>query len=239
VLNQSFPKPVARLFALVEVLDEDANPMISIPLVAETRSELAAGMHRKLDFFIRTRKELQDPAAPGESLNIVGESEYVLLVCPARAQVTMLDIHYADGTSFRHSESRWAIQSDIHQLQRLDVPHMPPPSSRHYLASVTLDRNGRITTIQELSSPRNNDVDLLKTQLADWKFNSKVESGDNVPSEVNLLFRFHPVEFGEPRPEEYVPPTSGGVRTFIPIDVFQPRGSDKPIITVGGIPISY
>jgi hypothetical protein len=229
-------KPVNRLFALVEFLDEDAKLVMSIPLVAETRSELMSEVPGKLDLFIRTRKELESPAAPGEPLNLVGVSEYVLLVCPARARVAMLDLHYADGTRFQHSESVWTIQSDVRQVQHLDFPHMPPQSSQQYLASVSLDRNGRITAIQTLSHAKSIDVDFLKNQLSNWRFNAKVENGDSVASEVTLLFRFHSAEIGEPSPAEEVPTMSGPVRSFIPIDVFQPQGTDKQIITVGGIP---
>ena len=140
----STAKPLSKLFMLVEILDESAKPLLSIPLVAETRGELVAEAPSKLDLFINTRKELENPALPGQSLSLIGDSQYVLLGCPSGVRVSMLDIHYSDGTSVHEYTPGWTLQSDIHQVQHLDVPSKGLPS-RQYLVSVSLDRNGRVT----------------------------------------------------------------------------------------------
>jgi hypothetical protein len=232
-------KPVNRLFLLVEVLDEQGHPITSIPVVAETRSELSLRVPEKLEFFIRTRRELEGPAQPGQTLNLVGQSEYVLTACPAQARLAVLDLHYSDGTGFHHSEPGWVIQSDVRHVQPMDVPNTRSQRSRQYLASVSLDQNGRITAIEKLPPTENDDEDLLKVQLSNWKFNAKVENGDNVASELNLLFRFHATDFGEPGVRGDDHSINIPVRSFIPVDVFQPARNGKKIIAVGGMPISY
>lgn len=151
----------------------------------------------------------------------------------------MLDLYYSDGTSFHYSEPGRVIQSDVRQVQPMDIPSMRSQPSRRFLASVSLDQNGRITAIREFPQGENDDEDFLKVQLSNWRFNPKVENGDNVASELNLYFRFHPTEFDEPREPVDDRTTSVPFQSFIPIDVYQPPGNGKQIITVGGMPISY
>jgi len=179
-------KPITRILIVAEFLDEKDQAMISIPFYAATNQEL---LKDPSPFHLLSRGWIDIAVGAGQSIVLSGFTYEVTTRCPVKAQVSLVEISFSDGTKLQHQLGHPEVEPSIEQARPLDLATFPGQKPFQGDFKVTFAPDGQIS---EISSSQSDEIrNWFRSQLSKWCFVPKFRDGRPVSSELTLVFRLN------------------------------------------------
>jgi hypothetical protein len=193
-------KPIRDLFFLLEFQDGDGFH-ITIPFHAHSTSVETRG---KEPYDLWTSGDpIVEEIKPGAKQRISAGTLMRLATCPVQAKLTLVELQFGDGRTFKHSAS-WRMEATPIGLPVSVSSNPQIPTPPQLLASVEIDSRGRVS-LKKLEPESNNLGTWLRQIVSGWSFHPSIQNGVSIASSQKWLLRFH--EQAEPQsglPSAYV-----------------------------------
>jgi hypothetical protein len=182
--------PITKLLFLVDYIDGQHRRMFTLIY------NRVVGAQKLEPFFGRrlpiTVPSANDPVAAGQQLKVLGSSPVTSTNCPSGAEVTMVNVSFADGRSTSWSNPDWHLDADIASAPNFELPHHLVQRSTEFLVRVQVSSEGKVLGVkpldQTLVSPL---IAAVEEQFPRWVFLPPLQGGKPLASDITLLIRIH------------------------------------------------
>jgi hypothetical protein len=135
---------------------------------------------------------LERPISPGRAARITGESPYVLAQCPSYAQLTMLDIHYADHSSYQWNSGEWRTMPLLSDYpDYLSIPDSKLWRAEYYYFLARVDSAGQLKVIAPFPPTTEVPSASLQESLKKFSFFPTLRDAKAEDATILLIVRFH------------------------------------------------
>lgn len=180
-------KSVSRIIIVAELVDKGRHYQLTVPLVAAVPGKLPP---ERLALPIVSRKTMDKPVLPGETVALVTGTQYSVAQCPIEARAVLVNVDFSDGTEMHHTAPRWGSLASVNKVEALELKTFPGSLPVQAVVNLSVSADGRPLKISAPEQAR--DVGTwFQVQLATWRFNPAVMDGRRVPSQVTIAFRLH------------------------------------------------
>jgi hypothetical protein len=228
VLNRA-SKSITRLLIVVDFLNDRDKQLVSIPLLASTRSEI---QRESSPMSIAVRKELPAAVRPAELVSMFGSIQAATRKCPKRARVTLFEVGFEDGSEFRRAADEWRLGASVRRPVRLHLDNRLAALPFQAILGLTIDTAGNVTEARPQDVPGSLES-WLADEVAQWSFNPGMRDGRPITSHVDVLLRVH-----RGTNLNDLPPVESEVSSLITVDVLLKDGrKDLQYVMLNGAPV--
>jgi hypothetical protein len=221
VENRS-PVSIVAAQVVAEYYDERDEPLGNVVMQAVTES---ARNFRALG--VASPKLLARSIKSGEIFVIGGIGAFALPRCPARSNVTMVSLQFADGTSFSWSRPDWEVGPFPWKLKIGTLPGcLEKTGANDVVLTLKLDAAGHVVSAMFAGSTGWAEIQRCVDQEAvAWEFKPALRGGNPTPTRLTLLLRLDPKSAADIR------------RPLTVMDVVPGNSGSKWLTIYAGIPL--
>lgn len=225
-------KPIRRILILMEFLDQKDQHVISIPFYAGavTAQEEEAEQER-FPLYLLSRGHIDIALGAGQSIVLQGLIDAITSRCPVKAQASLVEISFSDGTKLEHQEGHSEVEPSIMEAKRLDLATFPGHLPSEERLEITIGPDGRVSGISTLSDEKIKE--WFETELSKWSFSPELKDRTPVACKLTLIFRLDVKDISE---STY--PDVSGMQMVIDVARQAADGTAGESILVGGIPLN-
>jgi hypothetical protein len=209
------PKPVVRIFVVLQFLRKDTSPLISIPIRAAVDQQTSRESW--------AWQELKSPIRQSERITLVGESPYLLLDCNLRAVTSFVQITYADGTEAVVLGESWRIPPLLKTAPEIELARLSLARDITFRAILQIGDDGSLLSIRAIDGGTPETVSWLQINRPKWSFVPAVQAGKQVSTEIEAVLHFH--RNGQLGNLNWLPPQTRRSGKALIIDLFLPAST--------------
>ncbi len=138
-------------------------------------------------------QKLGAPVRPKTSVLLVSFGGVTVARCPQRAEITLLELTYEDGSTHFSTTAGWTRDAEFRRSkQQFQIQPALLAEQRQFLLGAEISDTGRIVSVAEVQDSAPRLLEEVRAQLQHWEFWPASVEGKPVASVVKLLFRFFP-----------------------------------------------
>ncbi|MGB8521519.1 MAG: hypothetical protein WCD43_01015 [Candidatus Acidiferrales bacterium] len=131
---------------------------------------------------------LPQPILPGQTKQVSGRSPYTPCECPASARVTMLHIHFGDGSDLGWEASDWQTEPLLYDYPtNLSIPDSNSWSANEYFFMATVNREGHLVEVAPIPGTPVAPSETIADGMKKLTFSPGLDKGK--PRTSNLILR--------------------------------------------------
>jgi hypothetical protein len=136
---------------------------------------------------------LPHPILPGRQEWMSGRSPYTPPGCPVSALVTMVDIHFDDGSGLKWEAREWWTEPLLadYPTTYFSIPDSTSWTADEYFFKVTLDGEGKVVAVGPLPGSPPTPTFTVADALAKLRFSPSLARGRPTPTALTLVIKFN------------------------------------------------